>query len=181
VDGDGIRCPYHAWRFGPDGKCDDIPYHSGPIPAAACVKSWTVTESLGAVWVWHDPEGGEPEWAHPSLPQWDDASWVRGHWDHLGLLNQHPQEVIDNICDYGHLGPIHGSTVDRYENEFKGHTATQRQCGGHRTLTAADGSGAVLHTDTTYHGPGVLISYLTFVWQVCYCETAGMMWPSLER
>jgi hypothetical protein len=37
---DGIRCPYHAWRFGPDGKCDDIPYHSGPIPAAACVKSW---------------------------------------------------------------------------------------------------------------------------------------------
>ncbi len=25
IDGDGIRCPYHAWRFGPDGKCDDIP------------------------------------------------------------------------------------------------------------------------------------------------------------
>jgi 3-ketosteroid 9alpha-monooxygenase subunit A len=120
-----------------------------------------VVESLGAIFVWHDPEGGEPEWSHPSLPQWDDKSWVRGHWDHLGQLNQHPQEVIDNIADYGHLSPIHGSTVDRFEVEFKGHTVTQRQCGGHRTLTSADGSGAVLHTDTTYHGPGVLISYLT--------------------
>ena len=27
IEGDSIRCPYHAWRFGPDGKCDDIPYH----------------------------------------------------------------------------------------------------------------------------------------------------------
>ena len=26
VHGDSIRCPYHAWSFGPDGKCDDIPY-----------------------------------------------------------------------------------------------------------------------------------------------------------
>ena len=77
------------------------------------------------------------------------------------MLNQHPQEVIDNIADYGHLGPIHGSTVERFEVEFKDHTVTQRQCGGHRTLTSADGTGAVLHTDTTYHGPGVLISYLT--------------------
>jgi 3-ketosteroid 9alpha-monooxygenase subunit A len=161
VDGDSIRCPYHAWRFGPDGKCDDIPYHQGPIPAAACVKSWAVVESLGAVWVWHDPENGEPEWDHPSLPQWDDAQWVGGRWDRLGALNQHPQEVIDNICDYGHLGPIHGSSVERYENEFKGYKATQRQCGGHRTLVGPDGVSAILHTDTTYHGPGVLISYLT--------------------
>jgi 3-ketosteroid 9alpha-monooxygenase subunit A len=161
VEGDGIRCPYHAWRFGPDGKCDDIPYHQGPIPAAACVKSWTVVESLGAVWVWHDPESGEPEWEHPSLPQWDDPAWVRGTYDCLGVLPQHPQEVIDNICDSAHLGPIHGSTVERYENEFRGHLATQRQCGPHRTLVGAEGASPILHTDTTYHGPGVLISYLT--------------------
>ncbi len=162
VEGDGIRCPYHAWRFGPDGKCNDIPYHDGPIPAAANVKSWTVVESLGAIWVWHDPEGGEPEWEAPSLPEWNNPQWVQGHWDHLGILNQHPQEVIDNICDYGHLNPIHGSFVERYENEFKGHHAIQRQCGGHRTLVSAEGGASnILHTVTTYHGPGVLVSYLT--------------------
>ncbi|HJV27636.1 MAG TPA: Rieske 2Fe-2S domain-containing protein [Aromatoleum sp.] len=161
IEGDAIRCPYHAWRFGADGKCDDIPYHQGPIPANACVKSWTVVERMGAVWVWHDPEGSAPEWDLPSLPQWDDAGWVRWKIDHLGILNQHPQEVCDNIADYGHLNPIHGSIVERYENEFRGHTAVQRQSGPHRTLVGVAGVNPVLDTVTTYHGPGVLISYLT--------------------
>lgn len=161
IEGDCIRCPYHAWRFGPDGKCNDIPYHDGPIPPTASVKSWTVTESLGAIWVWHDPENGEPEWEAPSLPQWDDPAWVKPKWDHVGVLNQHPQEVVDNIADYAHLGPIHGSTVEAYENEFQGHLAIQRQRGGHRTLVAADGSKSTLVTVTTYHGPGCLISHLT--------------------
>ena len=165
IEGDAIRCPYHAWRFGADGKCDDIPYHDGAIPAAACVKSWTVLESMGAVWVWHDTEGGEPEWEHPSLAQWDNPQWVRPKWDHLGVVNQHPQELVDNICDYGHLSPIHGSTVTRFENEFEGHKAIQRQCGGHRTLVSADGVSADLHTVTTYNGPGCLISDLTGMYE----------------
>ncbi|WP_103045140.1 Rieske 2Fe-2S domain-containing protein [Comamonas faecalis] len=161
IEGDNIRCPYHAWRFGPDGKCNEIPYSTDPIPENARIKAWTVVESLGAIWMWYDPEGGEPEWDAPSLPEWDDPAWVRPKYDHVGLLNQHPQEVVDNICDYAHLGPIHGSTVDRYENEFIGHKAIQRQCGGHRTLVAQDGTRSILHTITTYHGPGVLISDLT--------------------
>ena len=161
IDGDGIRCPYHNWRFGADGKCDEIPYHEGPIPANACVKSWKAVESLGAIWLWHDPEGGEPQWEVPSLTEWDDPSWVRWKFDHLGMLNHHPQEVVDNICDYGHLSPIHGSTVEKYENEFKGHNAIQRQCGPHRTLVGPDGVSPILHTITTYHGPAVLMSRLT--------------------
>lgn len=161
IEGDNIRCPYHAWRFGPDGKCNDIPYSKDPIPENARVKSWRVVESLGAIWVWYDPEDGEPEWDPPSIADWDDPAWVKPKWDHVGVLNQHPQEVVDNIGDYAHLGPIHGSTVDRFENEFKGHLAIQRQCGGHRTLVAADGSRSILHTITTYHGPGCLLSEVT--------------------
>ena len=44
LQGDSIRCPFHAWRFGPDGVCNDIPYFDGPIPAEARVKSWPVEE-----------------------------------------------------------------------------------------------------------------------------------------
>ena len=162
VEGDGIRCPYHAWRFGPDGKCDDIPYHQGPIPAAACVKSWHVEESMGGVWVWHDPEGGEPDYDVPSFPEYNLPAWVKPKYDHLGLLNHHPQELVDNIVDYGHLSPIHGSTVEGFESVIQGHQAIQRQRGGHRTL-AEEGGGVStkLHTITTYHGPGMLLSYLT--------------------
>jgi len=161
IEGDSIRCSYHAWRFGPDGKCNEIPYTQVPIPPAARVKSWPVVERLGAVFVWHDPEGGEPEWEAPNLAEWDDPAWVRWKTDHLGTLNCHPQEVVDNIADCVHLGPIHGSTVQFFENEFRGHLAIQRQGGGHRTLVGPDGKSPVLITDTVYHGPGVLLSRMT--------------------
>ena len=158
VEGDGIRCPYHGWRFGSDGKCNDIPYHDGAIPAAAAVKSWTVVEQYGAIWVWFDPEGGAPDYDLPVFGDWHDETYVNGQWDYLGELNQHPMEVVDNIADYGHLSPIHGSTVARFENIFKGHNAIQRQCGGHRTLVGEGGASADLHTDTWYHGPAILVS-----------------------
>ena len=39
IVGDDIVCPYHGWKFGADGVCKEIPYHDGPIPAAARVKT----------------------------------------------------------------------------------------------------------------------------------------------
>jgi 3-ketosteroid 9alpha-monooxygenase subunit A len=158
VDGDGIRCPYHGWRFGSDGKCDDIPGLTGPIPKAACVRSWPVHESMGVIWVWHDSESGDPEWAAPSLPEWEDRAWVRWKIDHLGTLPVHGQEIIDNITDMAHFGPIHGiDVVEFFENEFHDHQVTQRMIGPHRTLVQ---SGEKLYTDTTYHGPGFLLSHM---------------------
>jgi 3-ketosteroid 9alpha-monooxygenase subunit A len=158
IEGESIRCPYHGWRFRADGVCDDIPYNKGPIPKAACVRSWQIVESMGVIWVWHDPENGTPEWESPSLKEWDDPAWVRWKLDHLGILNQHPQELIDNIVDFGHFDPIHGSHCQYFENEFHGHLATQRMGGGHRTLTSSEG---MLKNDTTYNGPGFLLSRMT--------------------
>ena len=158
IEGDSIRCPYHAWRFGPDGKCDDIPYHDGPIPSKACVNSWPVVERYGCVWMWHDPEGGAPEYELPDLPEWDKADWVQWKIDHLGELACHPQEIIDNMADSPHLGPIHGSTLEYFENEMRDHIVIQRQGGGHKTLAE---SNTMLETDTWYTGPGILLSRLT--------------------
>jgi len=159
IDGDGIRCPYHAWRFQPSGKCDDIPgLPQARIPEAACVRSWPVHESMGIIWVWHDQEGLEPEWDAPSLPEWADSSWVKWKIDSLGTLPIHGQEIIDNIVDMAHFAPIHGQdTVEFFENEFRGHLAVQRMVGIHRTLAH---TGQKLRTDTTYHGPGFLLSYM---------------------
>lgn len=158
IDGDGIRCPYHAWRFGPDGKCDDIPGIKGPIPKAACVRSWPVHESLGAIWVWHDAEGGAPEWEAPTLSEWADPAWVHWRLDDLGTLPVHGQEIVDNIVDMAHFGPIHGlKAVELFENEFRGPRVTQRMIGPHRTLVDGDDK---LYADTTYHGPGYLLSHM---------------------
>ncbi len=158
IEGDAIRCPYHGWRFRADGHCDDIPRLRGPIPKAACVRSWTVTESLGIIWVWYDEEELKPQWPAPALAEWSDPAWVRWKIDHLGTLPVHGQEIVDNIVDMAHFGPIHGlDHVEFFENEFDGHLAIQRMIGPHRTLV--DG-GEKLHTDTTYHGPGYLLSHM---------------------
>lgn len=132
VDGDDIRCPFHGWRFGPDGKCNDIPYHEGPIPEKARVRSWYVVERYGFVFCWHDPEGGAPDIPLPQYSEWDDAQWVRWQPDDLGTLPVHPQEILDNIADVRHLSCLHNSgRVVWYENEIEGPYLHQR----HAALT----------------------------------------------
>src|SRR5699024_4755421 len=57
IVGDDILCPYHGWRFGPDGQCKEIPYRDGPCPRAANTNSYPVKDVMGCIMMWHDPEG----------------------------------------------------------------------------------------------------------------------------
>ena len=158
IEGDSIRCPAHGWRFTPEGQCDDIPYTERAIPKAACIKSHKVVERAGCIWMWHDMEGGSSDYDLPDFPEWDgqDEGWARWQIDHLGTLPIHPQEILDNMTDYAHFAPVHGSTGSiHFENVFDGHIMRQRFCSGHRTLVDAEG---MLTTDTWYTGPGILLS-----------------------
>lgn len=162
VDGEGIRCPFHGWRFGADGRCDDIPYFDGPIPPAARVRSWTVEERYGIVFCWNDPEGAAPDFALPEFPEWDDPAWLR--WkglDHLADLPCHPIEIFDNNSDYAHLLHLHGGRVRSYENEIDGCFYRQRES----MVGVAEGVGDSfkvagereprLTTINSYVGPGM--------------------------
>lgn len=156
IEGDSIRCPYHGWRFNAEGQCDDIPYQEGPCPRAAFLNSYHVEEVMGCVMMWHDPEGKAPDYPAPKLDEWDDPSWVKWKLDHLGELEIHPQEVVDNMADIQHLGPTHGAPCEFYENEFRDHMVIQRQGGMHA------GYGMMLLTVTWYTGPGILLSKQSF-------------------
>lgn len=158
IEGDSIRCPAHGWRFTPEGQCDDIPYSTHGIPKAACIKSHKVVERAGCIWMWHDMEGAEPDFDLPAFAEYDqtEQGWVRWQVDHLGTLPIHPQEIVDNMTDFAHFTPVHGSLGHAYfENEFDGVIMRQRFGSGHRTLV--DGN-ALLETDTWYTGPGILLS-----------------------
>lgn len=156
IEGDSIRCPYHGWRYGPDGHVDDIPYFDGPCPKSASIRSYPVVDNMGCVMAWYDPDGREPDFDPPFLPQWDDPQWVRWELDHLGELDIHPQEILDNMADVRHLGPTHGAPSEYFENEFKGHIYIQRQ-GGPMQLYQT-----YLYTTTWYTGPGLLLSKQVF-------------------
>jgi 3-ketosteroid 9alpha-monooxygenase subunit A len=156
IEGDSIRCPYHGWRYGPDGKVNDIPYHDGPCPKSAAITSYPVRDVMGCVMMWFDPEGGEPTYAPPTLKEWDDPTWVHWKLDHLGELEIHGQEILDNMADATHLGPTHGAPCEYFENEINGHVCIQRQGGYHQVYDS------MLITTTWYTGPGLLLSKQEF-------------------
>ena len=73
VEGDDIRCPFHAWKFGKDGACSEIPY-TEKIPPKAKIRCNQIDERNGMIFAWHDDEGAAPEWEVPDLPEALDAA-----------------------------------------------------------------------------------------------------------
>ncbi len=155
LEGDGIRCPYHGWRYDPEGRVDDIPGMDS-CPDIPPLKSFPVREVMGCIMTWHDPEGAPPAFEPPYLKEWDDPRWVRWQLDHVGTLDIHCQEILDNMADASHLGPTHGAPCEEFENEFRDHIYIQRQGGFHQDYKAQ------LNTVTWYTGPGMLLSKQEF-------------------
>ncbi len=156
IEGDSIRCPYHAWKYGPDGALEDIPYETGSCPKAFALTSYPVVETLGCIMMWHCPEKSSPQFSPPKLPAWDQGNAIHWQLDHLGQLNLHQIEIIDNMADVHHLGPTHGAPCEYFENEFRGVQLIQRQGG------FLDYYKAHLDTVTWYTGPGLLLSKQAF-------------------
>lgn len=103
VDGDAVQCPYHGWRFGPDGACVAVP-GCDTLPKQAKLTRYPAVEQDDVICVFHDAEEthGEP-FDFPALGQagFTDAQTIE--W----TLRTHPQEVCENTVDMAHLRPIH--------------------------------------------------------------------------
>jgi 3-ketosteroid 9alpha-monooxygenase subunit A len=156
VDGEGVRCPFHHWRFGPDGRCNDIPY-SKVIPPKARVNAYPVREINGNLFMWHDPEMGEPDYELPDMAEYRDPKWVA--WSMVRKdIHTVPKEIVDNIADRAHFPIVHGAHIAEFKNTFVGHTATQYALNMHETLAAE--KGGALPSYATYHGPAFLITFL---------------------
>ena len=60
VEEDGIRCPFHAWRWSGEGLCNEVPY-AKRIPPKAVTRSWEVNELDGSIYVWFDRDGNSAD------------------------------------------------------------------------------------------------------------------------
>lgn len=153
VEGDSIRCPFHAWAFDESGKCSDVPY-ARKVPAKARVRSWPTLERNGTVMMWHDPAAEPPQDYVPELPQFGAEGWTP--WKHrTARIRTHPREVVENVADIAHFGPVHGNEILSFEASFEGPVAQQST----RT-TGYDKKGRLTkqHTVATYYGPGIQFS-----------------------
>lgn len=102
-----LQCPFHAWRFETNGRCAAVPY-SERIPASARVRAYPTLERNGFVWIWFDPEGGEPEFELPELSEFASADWVES-FRHTWTVRTQIQEMGENGVDSAHFPTVHGS------------------------------------------------------------------------
>lgn len=107
VDGDGIRCYFHRWKFGPDGSLTDIPC-SKTLPRGARLASYPVTEKFGLIWVFAGPLATHEIPAPPGLEN-DEVDWI---FIRRCTLFAHHHVMMANGLDTQHFSAVHGLDID---------------------------------------------------------------------
>ena len=121
VDEEGIRCPYHGWKFDCTGACLEQPAEPAEGGFKNKIKhtAYPVEKLGGLLWAYLGPEPS------PLLPRWDVLVWEHGkRWiEKHELYHCNWVQPMENSVDPSHLYWLHGETahlvgvVDKYEEE----------------------------------------------------------------
>ena len=133
-EGDGLRCPFHGWKFDIHGQCTETP--AEPTGSTLCQRirqrSYPLVQKAGALFAWLGPEGQTP----PPFPALDcfvapaSHSFVfKGLW-HCNWLQAFEVGIDPAHASYLHRffndAPLEGS----YGKQFRG--ASAGDIGGER-------------------------------------------------
>ncbi|MCB9791368.1 MAG: aromatic ring-hydroxylating dioxygenase subunit alpha [Alphaproteobacteria bacterium] len=111
VEGGCITCPFHGFRFEPDGRCSRIPAHpERRIPAAMHLRTLPVREAHELVWAWSGPDPA-PE-ADPPFFDFSGHSWRGSQFTSAWPV--HYSRAVENQLDWAHLAFVHESTIGRF-------------------------------------------------------------------
>jgi phenylpropionate dioxygenase-like ring-hydroxylating dioxygenase large terminal subunit len=112
IDGEDIVCPFHHFAFDPSGTCVRTGYGTRP-PAAQLIQR-TAREINGAIVVWHHAGGAPPTWEVEAQPTDGFPTPFR----RVSTIVDHPQDIVENAVDLGHIGPVHGYRDVRIRHPF---------------------------------------------------------------
>ncbi|NRA40969.1 MAG: Rieske 2Fe-2S domain-containing protein [Pseudomonadales bacterium] len=157
VEGNLLVCPFHHWKWGADGVCQEIPY-ADKIPPKACIKSWPTLEKNGLLYLWYDPENNPPiaEQEMPDQPEYYDDGWSEWKLSKMRVHNN-SRELIDNMADMAHFGPVHGAGALSFKNIAHKHTYTQVMEGDPEDMERA----IAMSSRATYYGPAIMTTEMT--------------------
>jgi vanillate O-demethylase monooxygenase subunit len=101
---------YHGLKFGPDGRCNEIPGQA-TIPAKAVVRGFPVVEAGSWIWVWMGEAARADVSQIPSTISTADPEWniQTGCLDYAANY----QLINDNLLDLSHLAFVHEKTLGK--------------------------------------------------------------------
>ena len=115
VEDDGIRCPYHGWKFDCTGKCIEQPFEPADsnLKDEATATTYPVQELSGLLFAYLGPEPA------PLLPRYEPL--VRDDVERtiyvLPLLECNWLQVMENSVDPAHTHYLHGYNLTLQGND----------------------------------------------------------------
>ncbi|MDW5443073.1 Rieske 2Fe-2S domain-containing protein [Polaromonas sp. SM01] len=106
AEGDGLRCPFHGWKFDVKGQCLETPAEPAGSKLCERVKqrSYPVQEKSGVLFAWLGAEGTTP----PPLPAFDCFTAPGTHtFAFKGLWNANWLQAFEVGIDPAHPSFLH--------------------------------------------------------------------------
>ena len=107
----GLRCPYHGWKYDVSGQCVDLPSEGpdGPMRKRMKLKSYPCIELGGVVWTYmgppeHKPEPPGVEWAN--VPP--ERRYVSKRLQECNYL-----QAMEGGIDSSHVSFLHSGALKR--------------------------------------------------------------------
>ena len=106
VEDDGLRCPYHGWKYDVNGTCIEQPFEpaGSPLKNEVCQTAYPVQALAGLFWAYLGPK------PTPLLPRWEPLVSTAGPRRVFVLprLECNWLQVMENSVDTTHTYYLHG-------------------------------------------------------------------------
>ncbi|HVX92473.1 MAG TPA: Rieske 2Fe-2S domain-containing protein [Xanthobacteraceae bacterium] len=118
----GLRCPYHGWKYDVTGQCIEVP--SEPEESGYCkkikLKGYPLVERGGVLWTYMGP----PE-KQPPLPEWEFIMVPREHsFTSKRLQECNWLQAMEGGIDSSHVSFLHSGALNT-DPLFKGSKGNQ--------------------------------------------------------
>jgi len=127
LEPEGLRCPFHGWKFDASGQCLETP--AEPVGSQLCQRirqrSYPVREQSGVLFAWLGPEDATP----PALPAFDCFKAPASHsFAFKGLWHCNWLQAFEVGIDPAHPSFLHRyladeSMDDAYGRQFRAASA----------------------------------------------------------
>ena len=109
VEEDGLRCPYHGWKYNVSGSCIEQPFEpaASQLKDEACQGGYEVERLAGLYWAYIGPKPA------PLLPRWEVLVGTEGarRVQVLPDLDCNWLQCMENSVDTVHTHYLHGQMM----------------------------------------------------------------------